>query len=385
MEKAAFSNSPAGSLVPTINSQWAFVPAPLPPSLDMAALAMPLAEAAEAIGELNGVGQQLPNPYLLISPLQRREAVSSSNIEGTYSSISEVLMLEAGASSDVTSDTREVLNYSRALSGALRELNDLPLCLRLIRNAHARLLSNIVSKTRGAHIVPGEFKKDQNWIGGSNRSIERARYVPPPPLETAACLDQLEKYIQRDDKSAPHPLIDAALVHYQFEAIHPFPDGNGRVGRMLISLLLHERGAQKLPLLYMSEFFEDNKDEYIDLMFEVSRSGAWTPWIRFFLSGVCKCSKQTVTLIHNLMALKAKYEAQIKASGKSARQLALIDMIFEFPIFSIPETARRTGTTYRGASKIVQKLVEAEIVKEVRGAQSPKLFVASDIIATLNA
>jgi Fic family protein len=384
VDKALFKASPAGKLVPTVAGQWAFVPAPLPPKIDMAALAEPLAEAAEALGELNGVSQQLPNPYLLISPLQRREAVSSSNIEGTYSSISDVLMLEAGApASAASTDAKEVSNYRNALVSAFRDLEQLPLCLRVIRNVHAILLDG-VSQARGANIVPGEFKRDQNWIGGSNRDIARARFVPPPPKETLECLDALEKYVQRDERGKPHGLIEAALIHYQFETIHPFPDGNGRVGRILISLFLHERGMQRPPLLYMSEFFEEHKDEYIDKMFAVSRAGEWTPWIAFFLSGVCHCSKRTIAIIKDLMALKAKYESQFKVTRRSALLLKAIDMAFEFPIFSIPEVARRLETTYRGAKQNVDKLVEAKIVKELEVRRQPKLYAATEVLDVLN-
>lgn len=384
MNQSEFAKSPSGHLTPTIHGQMAFVPASLPPQLDIAALANSLADAAGALGELNGVSGQLLNPYLLIRPLQRREAVSSSNIEGTYSSISEVMMLEVGGKPiSPHSDALEVLNYVQALEQALEELKDLPLCLRVIKNAHLRLLKG-VSKHRGANIIPGEFKRDQNWIGGSHRDIEKARFVPPPPLEALECLSQLERYIQRDDQTSPHILIDAALIHYQFETIHPFPDGNGRVGRMLTTLFLHERKAQKLPLLYMSQFFEDRKDEYIDRMFEVSRSGAWTEWVQFFLEGIAVSARDTIVLIERLIDLKKKYEEQAKVAGRSALLLRIIDIMFELPVFSVPELAARLGTTYRGALNNIEKLVEGGMVREWSVPGSPKLFVADEVLKALD-
>lgn len=383
MNRSDFEASPSGRLAPTIKGQMAFVPSPLPPLLDLAELAHPLAEAASALGELNGVSGQLPNPYLLIRPLQRREAVSSSNIEGTYSSISEVMMLEvSGRPAPPHSDALEVLNYVQALEQALHELKELPLCLRVIRNAHRRLLTG-VSKHRGANIVPGEFKRDQNWIGGSHRDIERARFVPPPPAEALECLSQLENYIQREDHRSPHVLIDAALIHYQFETIHPFPDGNGRVGRMLTTLFLHERRAQKLPLLYMSQFLEDRKDEYIDRMFEVSRTGAWTEWVTFFLEGVAVSARDTISLIERLVELKKQYEETAKVAGRSALLLRIIDIIFEAPVMSVPELARRLGTTYRGALNNIEKLLQSGIIREYPGA-TPKLFVADEVLRALD-
>ena len=212
---------------------------PLPPELDLTPVIPSLDEASRKLGELNGIGTTLVNPYLLIRPLQRREAVASSNLEGTYTSLSDLYLFEAGADDDQRPpDTREVANYVRALEHAISRLDELPVCLRMIREIHEIVLSH-VRQHRGARIVAGEFRTDQNRIGGS--SLATARFVPPPPQNVIGLLGDLEKYIQQDMSEAAPPLVRLALIHYQFETIHPFPDGNGRVGRVMIPLILCEK------------------------------------------------------------------------------------------------------------------------------------------------
>ncbi len=225
MKKEDFANSPSGRLVPTEQGQWAFVPHDLPPAeIDLTKLAEPLADASRAVGELNGIGRTLPDPYLLIRPLQIREALTSSSMEGTYTTIDDLLLLEAGATeSKRAAETREVANYRRALSEAIRSLEEIPLSLRTLCNAHKTLLGG-AARNRGANVEAGEFKKYQNFIGGRG-GIENARFIPPPRDEALTALDRLEKYIQRDNRLGIPDLIDSALIHYQFETIHPFPDG----------------------------------------------------------------------------------------------------------------------------------------------------------------
>ncbi len=264
MDRNGFHAKATGTLVPTIGGRKAFVPARLPPvSIDIERILPALSRATQAVGELKGIGRFVSNPLLLIRPLQRREAVSSSSMEGTYTTLTDLFLFEAGASEAATrGDNREVLNYVRALEGAIDGLATLPISSRLVRDAHRVLLTG-VARHRGAAVEAGELKRGQNWIGGSGR-IDTARFIPAPPAETPRALDTLMAFVNREERASP--LIDAALAHYQFEAIHPFADGNGRVGRMLITLILIDNGTLPQPLLYMSPYLERHKDRYIDLM-----------------------------------------------------------------------------------------------------------------------
>ena len=227
VNQADFAASPVGVIIPAVPGGYAFVPSVLPRQIDVGNLASLLSEASMALGELKGIGRFMPNPYLLIRPLQKKEAVASSNIEGTFTNLSDLFLLEAGADEKGRPpDTREVMNYVRALEHAVARLTELPVCLRLMREIHEILLRGVRTQ-RGANITPGEFKTTQNWIGGP--TIQSARFVPPPPLETVECLRELERFIHDDEALRLPPLIYSAMIHYQFETIHPFPDGNGRV------------------------------------------------------------------------------------------------------------------------------------------------------------
>jgi Fic family protein len=300
---------------------------------------------------------------LLIRPLQRREAVSSSGMEGTYTTLSDLFLFEAGAGdASKREDNREVLNYVRALAGAIEELDELPISSRLLRNAHRALLDG-VAHHRGATIDAGELKRDQNWIGGSGR-IETARFIPPPPKEAADAIDDLAKFINREDRGNIPPLIDAALAHYQFETIHPFADGNGRVGRMLITLMLIEGDVLRQPLLYMSPWLERHKDRYIDLMYEVSRKGEWIPWISFFLEAVVESAYSTIRVVERLQDLQARYREQFQTARRSALLPRIVDLAFEQPAMTITDIAEQIGVTYQAASNNVAVLVKAGLAIE---------------------
>lgn len=379
MKRTDFEGSPTGRLVSTERGQWAFVPNNLPPQgLDLSAIAMTLSRASQALGELNGIGRILGDPYLLIRPLQTREALTSSSMEGTYTTIDDLLLADAGADErNRLSDTREVLNYRRALSEALDSLADVPLCLRTLRDAHRTLLTG-VSRHRGSRALPGEFKQHQNFIGAYE--IAQARFIPPPPPESLTCLDALERFIHRDDSGGIPVLVDAALVHYQFEAIHPFADGNGRVGRMLILLQMYTKELIRQPTLYLSPVLERRKDEYIDLMYEVSRTGAWSPWIIFFLDVVRAAAEEAISTAEDLLALQTDYRARLQRAGRSANLLAIVDLIFKRPILSIPQIARDIGVTYRAAQLNVESLVSAGIVAEMTGSSNPRFYVARDVM-----
>jgi Fic family protein len=382
MDSDAFRNSPAGTLVPTIDGAQAFVPAPLPPCpLDLGRLATPLANATLALGELSGIGRTLPNPDLLIRPFSRVEAVASSKIEGTVTSAPELLMLELTPDAPrVRSDTREVNNYNRALRYGLGRISELPISKRLLCELHGILLEG-VSTERGARIVPGELKRDQNWIGA--RTIHNARFVPPPPKESVDALEHLEKFIHRQNEDLPL-LVKLALVHYQFETIHPFPDGNGRVGRLLIPLMLCEQKAMSQPLLYLSAYFERHYDRYIDLMFEVSKSGAWAPWLEFFLKGVETTARNAIAKSHALQDLHRDHMNRVRTARSSALLAKLVDVLFAIPAITVPYTTRRLGVSYNSAKANLQKLVDLGIIVP-HGDDRPQWFYAEKIIEIVNA
>ena len=386
MQRDDFIHSPTGMLVPTEKGQWAFVPHALPPrGLDFARLSKPLSEAAAALGELNGVGRLLSNPYLLITPLQRREVISSSSMEGTYTTVDALLLAEATHEAATTPDTREVINYRTALTAAIAGLAETPLCLRTLKQAHATMLQN-VRRDRGASVRPGEFKQHQNFIGAYE--IEKARFIPPPPRETLDCLDALERYFHPpsagEDDTSLDVLIDSALIHYQFETIHPFSDGNGRVGRMLIILHLFMRQKLIQPLLYLSPVFEARKEEYIDRMYAVSRYGDWEGWIIFFLSVMRDSAKEAVQIAEKILDLQARYRHQMQQARRSANVLTIIDFLFEQPVVSIPIVKAHLDVTYRAAQKNIEMLMAENIVTEIPGRSNPRLFVARDIIQIIS-
>jgi Fic family protein len=373
-----FRQSPVGRLVPTIQGCQAFVPHPLPPpALDLTGLISLLARATHALGELSGIGRTLPNPSLLIRPFTRLEAVASSKIEGTVTTFSELFIFEVDTDSAHTrADTREVHNYTRALQYGLQRLQNLPISTRLISEIHAVLMKD-VEPSRGLQFRPGEFKSDQNWIGA--RLIQNARFIPPPPYEATIALSDLEKYIHTSDNDLPL-IIKLALIHYQFEAIHPFPDGNGRIGRLLIPLILCEQGAMSQPLLYLSPYFERNYNEYIDRLYEVSTLGRWEEWIKFFLTGVEQSCRSAIARAHALQDLHRTYRQKIEAARSSALLGRLIDALFDIPAVNIPFAARHLGITYHAAQNNIQRLVDLGILHE-HERKRPKWYFADGIIA----
>lgn len=382
MKAADFAASPSGRLVPTERNQYAFVPNPLPPKLDIGAVAEQLSRTSQLLGELNGIGRTLTDPLLLIRPLQTREALTSSSMEGTYTTLDELLLVDAGGPETETSlDTREVVNYRRALANAIESLETLPLSLRTMRDAHRTLLQG-VKRHRGSSAQPGEFKIHQNFIGA--RDIEAARFIPPPPAEAIACLGDLEKYIHREHRNGLPDIVDAALIHYQFETIHPFADGNGRVGRMLIPLHLFVRGALRQPILYLSPSLEQRKDEYIDRMFAVSQRGEWLEWISFFLEVVSDASSAAIATADALLALQRDYRARATGAGRSSNLLAIIDHLFRGQIVTIPAVASLLNVKYRSAQLNIEALVSVGILSEIEGTSNPKYFMAREIRDVIN-
>lgn len=377
MDGSQFSVGVAGDLVPTIKGV-AFVPHPLPPKrpLDLAPLLPQVARATKALGELSGLGRTLQNPYLLIRPFMRREAVASSKIEGTVTSLSQLFLFEVENKTSAPDDAREVYNYVRALEHALGRLADLPISSRLIKEAHQKLLHR-VGKNRGSTIVPGEYRRDQNWIGA--RSIENARYVPPPPLEAANAMSDLEKYINSNDDELPI-IIKIALVHYQFESIHPFPDGNGRVGRLLIPLMLCEKEELSQPLLYLSTYFEKHYEQYIDCMLAVSKNGSWESWIGFFLNGVEETCLDAISLSQKLLDLQMEYRIKIQQARSSALLGRLVDLIFEHPAITVPYAAAQLEITYNAAKNNIDRLLELEILRPSAEDFRPRFYWAHEVM-----
>ena len=381
MDRNGFGSGMSGRLVPTIGGRKAFVPAPLPPRLEVDKFLSALTRATQAVGELKGIGRSVANPLLLIRPLQRREAVSSSSMEGTYTTLSDLFLFEAGAAESATrGDNREVLNYVRALEGAIEGLERLPISSRLLRDAHRVLLTG-VTKARGAAVEAGELKRDQNWIGGSGR-IDSARFIPAPPAKTPDALDALMAFVNREDREQASPLIDAALAHYQFETIHPFADGNGRVGRMLIALMLIDTGTLPQPLLYMSPYLERHKDRYIDLMYAVSREGAWTGWIGFFLEAVAASAGETIAVVERLQDLQRTYRERFQTARRSALMLRIIDLAFERPVMNVTDIANALGVTYPGAANNINELIAQGVAEEVAGSY-PKLIRFPGVLEAL--
>lgn len=379
MRREEFTEAAAGRLIRTPQGYWAFVPNPLPPALTPSwELAGQLSEADRALSELAGAARTLPNPRLLIDPFIRREAVLSSRIEGTQASLSDLFAFEAsGQIAPQSPDVREVANYVRALEHGLSRLEELPISLRLIREMHERLMEGV----RGEQMTPGEFRRSQNWIGPPGCTLTHAVFVPPPEAEMKEALYELERHLHQP--SPLPPLIRLALIHYQFEAIHPFLDGNGRIGRLLLTVLLCAEGLLPQPLLYLSAFFERHRPEYYRLLLDVSRHGAWSEWILFFLRGVAEQSRDAVKRSTRLLDLWREYRERLQSARSPALLLRLTDELFSYPMLTIARLAERLGVTPRTAQLNVDKLMAAGILIETTGRQRNRVFVAPQIIHLL--
>jgi len=376
MDASLFQKSDSGTLVPTIEGMQAFAPNKLPPDINLGNIISEFGEASAALGGLREIGSTINNPYMVIRPLQRNEALRSSAMEGTFSTADDLALVEALDEASSNDSAREVHNYIRAIDFAIEQVQHLPISHRVIRGMHAVLLERS-TKVRGSNKRPGEYKIHQNWIGALQ--IQNARFIPPPPREAMGSMDDLERYINAEHAPIP-PLIVAGLCHYQFETIHPFSDGNGRVGRMLITLQLLSEGLLNSPLLYVSPFIEGNKDEYIDSMFAVSARGDWERWLRFFLKAIKESCIETTKTIGLLNDLQDKYRGLLQEKSKSVSALQISDRLFEQPVISITDASKICGTSYQSAKKNVEQLVKLGILQQVRGYENPKLFWAKEII-----
>lgn len=341
-----------------------------------------LSEATHCVGELAGLAGQLPNPYLLIRPFIRQEAVSSSRIEGTQTDLADLYAFEAGQQSlpgfaeEVRHDDAwEVSNYVQALEEGLRRLPTLPVSVRLLRDLHRRLMTGV----RGRHRAPGELRRIQNWIGGPDTSLEDATYVPPPAQEVDRLLSELELYIHAEDPDHP-PLIRLAFIHYQFEAIHPFLDGNGRIGRLLLSLLVVSWKLLPHPLLYLSAWLERHRQRYYDLLLGVSREEAWRQWVLFFLRGVASQARQASQEVQRLQTLQVEWREVLTSPGASSLTPQLMESLFSNPVLTIPRAKEILGVSYPTAQNHVERLQEAGIVQQIEGVTHPKVYVARKIL-----
>jgi Fic family protein len=361
-------------------SYWSFVPNELPAAMVWTLeLVTALSEADRSLGELSGLGRVLPNPHLLIGPFMRREAVLSSQIEGTQASLFDLYAFEATQLPlfGPLGDVREVHNYVEALEYGLDRLRSLPLSLRLIREVHERLMTGV----RGEHRAPGEFRRSQNWIGPPGCVLNDATYVPPPPTEMSAALSALEKFLHAE--SSLPPLVRLGMIHYQFEAIHPFLDGNGRIGRLLLPLLLCAWDLLQQPLLYLSAYFEAHRQEYYDRLLAVSQRGEWEAWLRFFLTGVAEQACDAVERASQLQTLREEYRSLAQSSRAPSYTLQIVDLLFARPVVTISQVADTIHASFPSAMRHLASLERQGIVREITGKARNRVYQADAILRAI--
>lgn len=361
----------------------AFVPNPLPPAppLEINEARQRLLERATlAVGRLDSVSALLPDPQLFLYTYVRREAVLSSQIEGTQSSLSDLLLFELDEAPGVPfDDVVEVSNYVAALEyGMARLREDFPLCNRLLRDMHARLMA----RGRGSDKAPGEFRRSQNWIGGTRPG--NARFVPPPPQEVEACMAALEQFVNLPHDAIP-VLLKAALAHVQFETIHPFLDGNGRLGRLLIALLLHQGGLLAQPLLYLSLYFKQHRPVYYELLDRVRTEGDWEAWVDFFLEGVEQTARGAVGTAQRLVGLFGQDSQRVQQSGRGAANAQrVLHALRSHPVATLKLLSAETGISFPTTGKIMQSLIELGIARELTGQRRNRVFVYDAYLNILN-
>ena len=376
-------NNRAGAFVSNLTGEMAyqsFRPAPLPPNPPIALsgeLVAKLVEANKKLAALDGLSARIPNMDLFVSMYVRKEALLSSQIEGTQCTLDDILnpLMEENTNRNVS----DVVNYIKATEFALNRLHSLPLCNRLIKETHAVLMEGV----RGQEKSPGEFRYSQNWIGGQGSTIRNARYIPPNPEDMQTAMSDLEKYMNGDDLL--DPLIQAALIHYQFETTHPFLDGNGRVGRLLITLFLMEKGILSRPALYISYFLKMNRIEYYDRMTQVRKTGDYEQWVMFFLQALSDSAGDAIQTIDALTALHNQSVARLGAFSKRQQTnlLKLFAYIETNPIIDIQKTATALGLSYNTVSKMVTILVDEGILRQTDKAGKAKIYSYADYLDIL--
>ena len=373
--EGAETRTRAGRYVRQPTGYRAFIPRNLPPDPPIhvsGSLQVALSEADRALGRLDGSIQTLPNPDLFVYMYVRKEAVLSSQIEGTQSSLQDLLSAEAKVlSASTPQDVSEVVNYVDAMNHGLRRLPELPVSVRLIREIHARLLAG----TRGSHLTPGELRTSQNWIGPGGCTLGEATFVPPPPSEVLDALSALERFIHTAETGLPL-LLKIGLAHAQFETIHPFLDGNGRVGRLLITFLLCEQNVLLKPVLYLSHYFKRYRTQYYEHLQATRDRGAWEEWLTFFVRGVAEVSREATETARRILALREAHRTLItdkfgRAAGNGHR---VLESLYEHPIVSVHDVQALIGTTHPPANQLVARMTENGILREITGQSRYRLF-----------
>ncbi|WP_158849822.1 Fic family protein [Saccharothrix deserti] len=379
MFRDRFSPPQRDHVVRSLEGFDAFLPPPLPPVVRFDGdLVRKLSAADRALGELAGVGRTLPSPHLFTRALLRREAVLSSRIEGTQATLSDLVLFEIDRSDRSDGDVREVANYVSAMDYLLIDAESAPVSLFSLREAHRILLTGV----RGETADPGRFRDSQNWIGSPGDPIDHASYVPPPPERLRDCLEAFENHL-RGAHELP-PLVEIACLHYQFEAIHPFRDGNGRVGRLLVSLLLVKWGLLPGPMLDFSAYIEPRRQDYYARLQAVSTNGAWEAWIEFFLQVVAMQAKDVLRRANELQRLRDEYRERVTGVRSSSLLPKLVDALFETPALTIGTVQEVLGVTHRAATVNVEKLLEEGMVVELERSGRVRRFLANRILDVVN-
>lgn len=369
----------AGKYEKQSSGYYAFIPRPLPPEpqLDInSAMLNLLSRADQTLGRLDGSARILPNPELFVAMYVRREAVLSSQIEGTQSTLDDVLKFELGQKGrDLPADVGLVSNYVRAMNYGLERVNTLPLSLRLIREIHGELMSSV----RAGDRQPGEFRTSQNWIGSEGASLTDATFVPPPPSQLMESLSDLEGFI-RAPGDLP-ALIQAGLAHAQFETIHPFLDGNGRLGRLLITFLLCRRGVLHRPLLYLSFFLKRHRAEYYDRLTAIREDGNWEGWLHFFLTGVAETSEAATETSRSIVEMREEHRGLLQEATSSPNALRMLDLLFERPMADVNLIASELGVAFATAGHLADLFVDLGLLHEVTGGRRYRVFRYSKYLA----
>jgi len=369
----------AGTFIMQPGRYKAFIPNPLPPEPPLKyddKLQSSLSEADRALAKLEGITTVLPNPDLFIAMYVKKEALLSSQIEGTQASLEGVLEFEANLiPKEDVNEIKEVINYIKALNYGIERLEKLPMSLRLIKEIHKILIEG----TRGSHRNPGEFRKSQNWIGPAGASLNEADFIPPPPDKVISSMNELEKFFHAEDNIPP--LVKIALIHAQFETIHPFLDGNGRIGRLIITFYLFWKKILSKPLLYLSFYLKKNRSEYYDLLMKIRNEGAWEDWMKFILKGVSQTSEEASNTAREIIGLKEELIKKLyENSISSIYAVKLIDLLFYTPLVSVKGVSKKFNISKETANELVNRFEKIGIIKEITGKQRYKKYSFKDYV-----
>lgn len=372
----------AGQYIRQPTDYRAFIPNSLPPKPPLcwdAELLALLSNADQSLGRLDGVADMVPNPDMFVSMYVRKEAVLSSQIEGTQASLVDVLEYEANVSHrQLPGDVLETLNYVKALNAGLERLDTLPLCNRLFREIHEILMRGV----RGQEKSPGEFRESQNWIGPPGSNLNNATYVPPPPYEMAQAMGDLELYLNSE---SPTPLlVKCGLAHGQFEMIHPFLDGNGRLGRLLITFLLCQQKVLTRPLLYLSAYFKQNQDEYYDRLYAISNAGDWEGWLKFFLKGVGQVSQEAAETARRIIAMREEHQQLVIQNVGGRNGLTLLDALYQSPVVIVANMERMLNVSYVTANNLARAFQALGILREITQRPRNKIYVYQPYLDIIN-